>query len=384
MKKILSLESISIGLAMFSMFFGAGNVIFPLALGQFAADQSFYAILGLIVTAIIMPFLGVLSMILFNGSHREFFGRLGKIPGLVLALIIITLLGPIGSTPRCIALTYSTMKSVFPGIQPVLFCGLSCFLVYLLSFKKNRILSLLGWVLTPLLLASLIAIVCIGLWKTPEIASLKQNGISVFWHGLKEGYNTMDLLAAFFFSSAILSLLKERQKSKSLHSPIKLSLQASFIGAFLLTLVYIGFCLLAAFHGDGLQGINKDELLSAIALKIAGPSAGILVCIAIALTCLTTAVALISVFSDFLQKEVFKEKVKYETILLVSILLTFAISTMQFTGIAAFLTPILIITYPGLILFTILNIWHKLTGFKPLKWPVFLTFGVSALLWILK
>jgi len=381
MKKILNLESLSIGLAMFSMFFGAGNVIFPLALGQFAGDLSFYAILGLIITAIIMPFLGVFSMILFNGSHQEFFGRLGKIPGFLLALIIIALLGPLGSTPRCIALTYSTLKSVFPSIQPVLFCGFSCLVVYLLSFRKSRILSILGWVLTPFLLASLIAIVCIGLWKTGDIHSIDNNGMGVFWHGLKEGYNTMDLLAAFFFSSAILTLLKER---KTIYSPIKLSLHASFIGAILLTLVYIGFCVLAAFHGSNLIGINKDQLLSSIALKIAGPSAGILVCIAIALTCLTTAVALISVFSDFIQKQVFKEKVRYETVLLGALLLTFAISTMQFTGIAAFLTPILDITYPGLIIFTLLNILHKLTGFKPLKWPVFLTFGVSTLLWLLK
>src|SRR5262245_55918616 len=111
MKQRFNLESLSIGLAMFSMFFGAGNVIFPLAVGQFAGDKNLFATLGLILTAAVMPIAGVMGMILYDGNYRDFFGRLGKIPGFLLALIIITLLGPLGSTPRCIALSYTTFKS---------------------------------------------------------------------------------------------------------------------------------------------------------------------------------------------------------------------------------------------------------------------------------
>src|ERR1700722_11983722 len=102
MKFLLKTESLSLGLAMFSMFFGAGNVIFPLALGQFAGDKNLYAILGLILTAALIPAAGVFAMILFEGNYKNFFGRLGKVPGFLLAFTTISLLGPLGSTPRCI------------------------------------------------------------------------------------------------------------------------------------------------------------------------------------------------------------------------------------------------------------------------------------------
>ena len=119
-------------------------------------------------------------------------------------------------------------------------------------------------------------------------------------------------------------------------------------------------------------------------LKIAGPYAGILVCIAIALACLTTAIALISSFTDFMQREVFKGRISYEITLIAALILTFFVSTFEFTGISAFLWPILQICYPGLIVLTFLNIAHKLTGFKPLKVPVFLTFMASAIVYFMQ
>lgn len=366
--------AISIGLAMFSMFFGAGNVIFPLAFGQFAQGQNHFAIFGFLITAVLIPFSGVFAMILFDGDQRKFFDRIGKIPGFLLALIIISLLGPLGSTPRCIALTYSTLKEIFPVSAPF-FSAMACGLIFLMSFRKTKILGLLGWVLTPLLLTSLSAIVFLGLWTGGSVEGGPLGG-QAFLYGLGEGYNTMDLLAAFFFSATILSLLKQKNGERGLH----LSLQASCIGALLLALVYIGFSYISAMHGFDLISVSKDELLNALTLKIAGPYAGILVSVTVALACLTTAIALISVFSDFIQRELFKEKISYEMTLGLSLLITFGISTLEFNGISSFLGPILQICYPGLIVLTFLNIAYKLTGFKPVKVPVFLAFAGA--LWI--
>lgn len=361
---------------MFSMFFGAGNVIFPLAVGQFAGDKNLFAILGLIVTAAIMPIAGVVAMILFDGNHRDFFGRLGKWPGLLLAAIVISLLGPLGSTPRCIALAYTTLKSTFLDVPPALFSALSCLVILIFTVKKNHILKLLGYVLTPILLISLITIIAIGLFTSPDMQKAEQTKLAMFFHGLKEGYNTMDLLAAFFFSSSILNSLRKHTNY------ISTALRASVVGAILLATIYIGFSYLAAFHGGGLDQIGKDELLSALTLKIAGKNAGLLVCITIAFACLTTAIALISSFADFFQKEIFKEKVSYKTTLIGSLLITFFISTFEFSGISAYLGPLLEICYPGLILLTFLNIAYRLKNFKPIKVPVFLAFGLSTITYL--
>lgn len=193
----------------------------------------------------------------------------------------------------------------------------------------------------------------------------------------------MDLLAAFFFSSTILNIL--RMSAKETESGpgnyVNIALRASVVGAFLLAAIYIGFSYLAAFHGNLLVTNAKDELLGAITMKIAGAHAGVLVCITIALACLTTAIALISAFTDFMQKEVFKENISYEITLVSALLLTFFISTFEFTGISAFLGPILQICYPGLIVLTFLNIAYRLKKFRPIKLPVFCVFTLSAYLY---
>lgn len=383
MKKMLYSEAFAIGLAMFSMFFGAGNIIYPLAVGQYAGDKNIFAIFGLILTAAIMPIAGVIAMILFDGNYRQFFGRLGHIPGFLLALTIISLLGPLGSTPRCIALSYVTLKSSFLNISLTLFSALACGIVFIFTVKKKHILALLGWILTPLLLVSLILIVAIGLVTAPEAHSVDSGNLKMFLHGLNEGYNTMDLLAAFFFSSTIIHILKERISENEVKKGcyLMIALQASVVAVCLLAAIYVGFSYIASFHGNDLSIDGKDELLAAITMKIAGPYAGILVCIAIALACLTTAIALISAFTDFVQREVFREKISYEVALIGALLITFFVSTFEFNGISAFLWPILQVCYPALIVLTFLNIAHRLTGFKAVKLPVFLTFACSLIMY---
>jgi LIVCS family branched-chain amino acid:cation transporter len=384
MKRILKSQSLAIGLALFSMFFGAGNIIFPLAVGLQSGDKNIYAMMGLLLTAAVMPIAGVVAMILFDGNYHKFFGRLGKIPGFLLALIIISLLGPLGSTPRCIALSYTTLKSSFPHLSPILFSAVACSLIFLCTVKKQKILTLLGWILTPLLLGSLVTIIILGLISTPNISQVQQTYTNTFFYGLKEGYNTMDLLAAFFFSSTIVNILKTRfQEKEEKNRHTNIALRASLIGAILLGIIYIGFSYLAVFHGNHLTHSAKDELLAAITFKIAGPHAAILVCIAIASACFTTAIALISAFADFIQKEMCKEKIRYEVVLFLSLLITFFVSTFEFTGISAFLGPTLQICYPGLIVLTLLNIFHQTNNFKPIKIPVFTTFAVSAGLYFL-
>lgn len=381
MKKFFQSESMSIGLAMFSMFFGAGNIIYPLAVGQYAGDKNLFAMFGLILTAAVMPIVGVIAMILFDGNYRAFFGRLGRIPGFLLALTIISLLGPLGSTPRCIALAYTTLKSSFLDMPLPLFSAISCGIIFLFTVRKRYILTLLGWCLTPFLLMALILIIFIGLLIAPEAPSVDSSSLQMFLHGLNEGYNTMDLLAAFFFSSTIIHILRMRfaENTAKEGSYLNTAYQASIVAAILLAAIYVGFSYIASFHGADFISHGKDELLAAITLKIAGPYAGILVCVAIALACLTTAIALISAFTDFIQGEVFKNKMSYEIILIGSLIATFFVSTLNFTGISAFLWPILQICYPGLIVLTFLNIAYRLTGFKPIKVPVYATFAVSAI-----
>lgn len=373
-------NTISTGLAMFSMFFGAGNVVFPLALGQLAQDKTFYAILGLLITAVGVPFIGLIAMTLFDGNYKLFFNRMGKVPGALVAFCIVSLIGPFGGMPRCIALSYSTIQAYLPNISLIVFSAASCVLIYLLTFRKNRILDVLGNVLTPFLLLSLLVIIIKGFLTTSSLQPIEHTETTIFLRGLKEGYQTMDLLSAFFFSSVVLSCLKEgiptgeHQNHKTI---IKATLKASAIGACLLGAVYIGFIYVAAFHTGDLGAINQEELLGAIAHKILGPYAGLVACIAVALACLTTAIALAVVFAEYLHHDVTQGKLSYQVSLIITLVITGIFSTLKFTGIIAILAPILSICYPALIVLSLLNIGYKLYHVQPVKVPVFLTFVLS-------
>src|SRR5262245_32752684 len=158
----------STGLAMFSMFFGAGNIVFPLALGQFTQDKNFYGIVGLILTAVCVPLLGLMAMMLYDGNYSSFFRRIGRVPGFLVTLLILGLIGPFGGIPRCIAISYATLEAfrfeTLSWMNLPLFSAISCVLIFLFTFRPGKVLDLLGYVLTPILLLSLAVIVTKGLW----------------------------------------------------------------------------------------------------------------------------------------------------------------------------------------------------------------------------
>lgn len=363
------------GFAIFAMFFGAGNIIFPLTLGHLALNKTPIAILGFTVTAIVMPFLGFLAMVAFQGQIIKFFSNLGKVPGFLLATTVIALLGPFGSAPRCLTLAYSTLSMSFPGIPLIIFSGISCLLIYLFIFKKNSLLMVLGYFLSPLKIGLLLLILTKGFLDSPinppQTCAIPNSDLLL--HSLKEGYNTMDLLAAFFFAPLVLTSLisKTNNDEKSLKKFIYIS---SFIGACTLFLVYVGFSWISYSHSADLLGIPPEKLLAALSIKILGPNAGIIVSLTVnagiivsltvAVDCLTTAVALIAAFAGFVHKEIFQEKVNYKLVVLGSLTLTFFVTTLEFQGIASFLSPILEVGYPILIGLTFYNLYVYFKGEK--------------------
>lgn len=355
MNTLRKTDYLAAGLAIFAMFFGAGNIIFPLALGQTALDKTPWGLAGLLLTAVAMPFLGLLAMFRYQGRVRLFFSRLGKIPGLLIACLIIFLLGPLGAAPRCLALAHSTLSLSFPYIPLTLFSALACLLILFFTYRENRLLKLLGYFLSPLKITLLVLVIIKGFMEAPEATLLStESNSSHFWAGLTEGYNTMDLLAAFFFAPIVISSLGGLEKGAKLN---RFVLVASGIGAFLLALVYVGFCYLAYFYAPQLEGIPSDKLLGAIAIKVLGAHAGLIVSLTVTFACLTTAIALVAAFAGFVEKEIFRERFAYLPILSVSLLMTFAVTTLEFQGIARFLSPVLEICYPALIVLTFYNLF---------------------------
>lgn len=377
-----SVGALSIGLAMFSMFFGAGNIAFPIILGQYAGSQNIFAISGLIVTAVLVPFLGLSTVLMYNGDYKAFFGRIGVIPGMLAAIVIMALIGPFGALPRCITLSYSTFSLYSPEVTLTSFSIFSCLLVFVLSIKKNSVVNILGNYLTPILLFALATIIVLGFIDHPPAPVTSHGSVDIFTHGFFQGYNTMDLFAALFFSIVIIPAFKTAIAPDLENHPkqvARLALKSSLIGMFLLAIIYAGMSFVASFYTDALQSVREDQQLGMIANHILGPYAGIVANAAVSLACLTTAITLAVVFTDFVRTEIFRSKIPYELLLVVTLFITYWFSKFGFSGIVSMISPVLVIMCPALITLSVFNLLHRFYGVKMVKAPVFGVFIVTIL-----
>ncbi|MFI4955174.1 MAG: branched-chain amino acid transport system II carrier protein [Gammaproteobacteria bacterium] len=389
MTQLSKASILATGFSMFSMFFGAGNVVFPLVLGQTSAQYVSYASIGLIFTGVVLPLLGLLSMMLFRGDYRAYFLRLGKWPGLFVIFLIMALLGPFAGIPRTVTLSQSTMVLSGIDIPAWLFNGIFCALFLVLAYQRSRIVDILGYLLTPILLVLLGVIVIAGLIQPTEMptAGFESTPLAMILRGASEGYNTLDLLAALFFSTVIIAALQSRFKDSDDAIRQKHILYhagyASLIGGILLGLVYVGFCLLAAKYSTVLQNLDSDQLIAYLSFEILGNKAGWIVNGVVSLACLTTAIALASVFAEVMCEELTGKKRYYHAFLFGTAVVAYGMSFIGFTGIITLIYPLLVICYPAIIVLAFLNMANKLWGWTIIKTPVFLTAGaaLAAYIW---
>ena len=350
-------SALIVGLALFSMFFGSGNLIFPLFIGNEAQSMWFPATIGFILTGVLAPFLGVIAMVIFHGDYKRFFETLGKYGGFLLTALLLTIWIPLGSAPRCIALSYASLQP-YTWLPPVwVFSSVFCLLVFLVVHHRSRIIPILGYVLTPMLLTCLAIIIIKGIFGGVVTEGDVNAGVaSHVFFGIREGYNTMDLIASLFFAASIISLLKRNNVNHS--SSLSLALRASLIGISLIGAVYSGLIYLASVNSGALVGVPKEQLLATIAKATLGTHLGIISSIAIVLACFTTAVAIVIVYADFLKVYAIKSFGKRNNVISIDITLiaTFVMSLFGLSGITSVTAPVLRVCYPILVVLIIYNV----------------------------
>lgn len=370
------------GMALFCMFFGAGNLIFPLLIGKSALSQITPAILGLTISAVAFPFLGLMAMMFFHGNLNRFLERLGKWPAFILLLVLQITQGPL-CMARLFTLCHSSLKAFVPG-APLLISTIAIgALVFFLTYRPSKIVGLLGNVLTPFLLLSLGVLILVGIIGAPPMAAASESAGFHFVQGVKGGYLTMDLISALLFATMIMPHLsrgtEDLSEEEAGRAIRKKMIKASLVAASLLTVTYIGLCLLSAHHGSEIStDVAPADLLQAIAVKILGPWGGYIAAITVFFACFTTAMALASIFGDYVRKDLLKDRISPMLGLVISIGLTTATANLGFSGILRLLGPILEILYPALIVLCLLNIAHCLYLVRPVKIPVFFALGFAA------
>lgn len=390
MKKAFTLTTWTTGIAIFSMFFGAGNVIFPIMLGQEVGDQLFFALSGFLLTAIGGPLLGLFAAVLFEGDSKAFYCRIGKIPGYLLVLLLLFLIGPFAAMPRCVTVSYAAMHNYFPDMSLAVFSIISGMVMLACIIKRDLVLDILGYFLSPVLLISLFVIIFKGFFgeHAPLLPSAYSNS-QAFGYGLQVGYSTMDILASIFFSAAVWHLLSESLNIKTDEDKreflVPTCLWASAIGGFSLGVIYLGLSFVAGINANSLVGVEQEEMLSKLVIFVLGDDLAVIANVAIALACLTTVISLAVTIADVIHNELddylaqHNLKFNYYITIFLIVLITVIFSNLGFDGLMSFIVPIISVCYPAIIVLTICNVLYKLFNFPYVKEPFYVTLAVALL-----
>lgn len=366
----------SVGFTIFAMLFGSGNIVFPLVLGRDAGSTVLWSLAGLCLSAVLVPLVGLVSSIAFDGSYKKFLEMTGKVPGKLIAFLCLLLVGPFAIIPRCIALSHASIQAYFPTLSLFWFSLFALGVIFCLVVRKGIFLDLLGRVLGPIKLFLMLLLIAVGLAYPVPIKILDVGQFDCFMKGLLEGFQMLDLVGVIFFSGLIITTIRREFAHDALDQRglLRIAFQSGLVGAFFLALVYGGFSYVAAMHADQLVGIGSDKILSSLAVLILGSQAALLANITVAIACLTTATALTSVFADYLKSEIFRNQISYFYALLATLGLSFVMSNLGFSKIIEVTYPFVLVLYPALTVLAFVNLAHKMWGFSYVKSTVFMTF----------
>lgn len=359
-------ETIVAGCAIFAMFFGAGNIVFPIILGQEFSTNWYSSIFGFCLTGVIVPLMGLISVVLLDADSNKFFSPLGKKLAFLLQLVIMLIEGPFGIVPRALTIGFGGINAITDKCPNWVFFLISCILLFFLTKSKSKIVPIIGKVLTPLKLSLLLILVIFGVYESYTFQGF---GLTFSYHAFKDGivagYQTYDLPGAVYFASIVVGYFYTQHKnSLSKKELIKKGIFASCLSAFLLTIMYFAFSYISAHYSSELAGMPKEDMLPAVVGLALGDFSKYLFGGIMVVACLTTAVAALTVWSKFIDEQLEKYSISHQTIIIVSILITFVVSNIGFDGIVKNMEPVLIVLYPVLILLTIFNIYSSIKGMR--------------------
>ena len=354
-RKKLVTDSIVVGFALFAMFFGAGNVVFPPYIGMHAGEQWANGFLFYFIADIGLALVAMFA-ILHAGGADNITGRIGHVASKVLMCAVILCIGPMVAIPRTAATTLEmSVTPFFSGMSPVVFSIIFFAVILLLSIKQSAVIDIVGKILTPALLIGLLILIVKGF--VSPIGDIVDTGVSaseVTVNGIKSGYQTMDVLAAMAFGIIILSSADEKGYTDSKSAAKMIGIAAALSGVLLL-IVYFGLTYLGATASTVFPtDISRANLLIGIVELLLGKAGLIIFAIVIALACITTAVALVSSAASFFAK-LANDKISYSVFVVVICVSSAVISNLGLDMIIAIATPVLDIVYPPMLVLILLS-----------------------------
>ena len=373
MLKFLKKNSyISIGLMLFALFFGAGNLIFPAFLGQNAGSNLSVAMIGFIIMGVGLPLLGVLVMG-YSGAQDllDLSSRAGKGFGITFTTLLYLTIGPFFAIPRTGTTTFELGLSSFIApentvIVQAIFLAIFMGITLWLSLTPNKLVDRIGTIITPVLLVSMIILIIASLLNPMGSAQAPTEAYSTnslaFTNGLMEGYNTMDALASLVFGIIVINSVK-LYGAKTEKQIFSNTTKAAVIAALLLALVYVFISNIGTTSVSvlGLQKTGAGVLTGATTFYF-GNVGKILLFVIVFLACLTTSVGLVTACATYFVR--LYDKISYKTYVVGLSLFSFAVGNYGLAAIIQGAVPVLVLLYPLTMVLILLGFANNLFGGK--------------------
>ncbi|WP_198305804.1 branched-chain amino acid transport system II carrier protein [Arcobacter vandammei] len=354
-------DAIILGFAIFSMYFGAGNIIFPPYLGLTSASDWYISFFSYFLADIGFATIAMFALLKVGGNVDDLTNKLGKLSGILLMSAIVLCIGPLIALPRTGATTYEMLVVPIFGasfsnsiITSIVYYSLIMFF----TFRPTTMIEILGKILTPLLFFGLMFLIFKGFLTPIGEIKINDSNSNLFFDGLILGYQTLDVLAALAFGIIIIKIVKEKGYSDKKTS-FKLVGLSSVLAAFGIMFVYFGLSYLGATSSSLFEAnIQKAELLNKIIYLLFGNYGNLFLGTVVFLACFTTGAALVSVTAEYFSK-LSKRKLSYKFLVIIVTLFSIFVTNIGLEQIISFAAPILSIVYPAAIILVILTFFDK-------------------------
>lgn len=352
--KLSNRAYIAIGLMLFALFFGAGNLIFPASLGQQAGVNVWWAVLGFIVTGVGLPLLGVMAMG-YSGAKdlQALAGRVHPAYGFFFTVVLYLTIGPAFAIPRTGTVSYEIAIRPFlanggTDMSQMIFLVVFFALSLWLSINPAKLVDRIGKVLTPLLLLSICALIVKSL-VTPMGAYMGATkaystaGVAVV-QGILDGYNTMDALASLVFAILVIDFVK-LSGAKTKEEVTSATFKAGIIAVACLGFVYVFVANLGATSVQQLGLLETGApVLAESAKYLFGDIGALILAVIVLLACLTTSIGLITSCAKYFQR-VFPA-IGYKSYVVIFTVVSFLIGLYGLKTIIVAAIPVLMFLYP--------------------------------------
>ena len=370
MEKRLTLkQKILVAGTLFGMFFGAGNLIFPVHLGQLAGKNVLPALIGFIITAVGIPILGVAAI---GNTHSDglqaLSTKVGRKYGYVFTCLLYLTIGPCFAIPRCATTSFTT------GITPMLGGGSESLallifsliffaVVLLLSLRPAGITVWIGKIINPIFLIFLAILVITALLRpSAEISGVSPDAAyesGALFSGFIEGYGTMDAIAGLAFGIVVIDIIRSMGVEKD-SSIAKDVLSSGILTGILMAIIYIATIIMGA-QSRGLfeTSENGGIALAQLSGHYLGRAGSIVLAITITFACLKTSIGLVTSCADAFAR-MFPKGLSYRAWAVIFTVFSFVISNFGLSKLLEYSLPVLMFLYPLAITLIILALCGRL------------------------